>query len=238
MDYQAFGLPKGGNTPEEYEDAWAGNATTGCFALADGATESSFAGSWARLLVQGFVRAPAPQPADWLTWLPPLQRAWRDELGDKPRPWNVEAKIQQGAFATFLGLTITEEHWQALAVGDGCLFQLRAGQLQRAFPIQRAGDFNNRPRLVGSRMLPATLLDAGQFQTKQSRWQPGDQLWLMTDALAHWFLCEHETGRQPGEAIEAFLAKPSERRFAEWIEGLRARQVIRDDDVTLVAIQL
>ncbi len=48
----AFRLPKAGNADADYEDAFA--IGENCVAIADGATESSFARAWAEALVQGF----------------------------------------------------------------------------------------------------------------------------------------------------------------------------------------
>jgi len=42
--WRALGLPKRGHSAEEYEDAFAGDPKVGRFAVADGASESSFAG--------------------------------------------------------------------------------------------------------------------------------------------------------------------------------------------------
>src|SRR5437763_357861 len=100
MHVQRFWLPKHGNSLDEYEDAFEGDATRGRFAIADGATESSFAGCWAKLLVEGFVHSPA-QPWKWADWLPPLQQRWLAEVGARPRPWYAETKFEEGAFATF-----------------------------------------------------------------------------------------------------------------------------------------
>lgn len=243
MHYRVFWQGKSGCS-EEYEDGTAAEPATGRFAVADGASESSFAALWARLLVEGFVREAACLPTDWLTWLPPLQQRWSEEIGDRPRPWNVEAKIQVGAYATFLGLVVSgadgedERHWQAIAIGDSCLFHRRAGQLRRAFPIERSADFHNRPALVGVRSSPAALLEPNQLQTRKGRWQAGDQFWLMTDALAQWYLRQSEEGNLPGEAIDALLENPAEDGFREWVEGLWAREILRVDDVTLLAVQL
>ncbi len=55
--WQALHLVKAGNDPSEYEDAFAADADRARFAVADGATEASFAARWARLLVEGFVAA-------------------------------------------------------------------------------------------------------------------------------------------------------------------------------------
>lgn len=74
VTWHSFSLCKEGNKPEEYEDAFAGDPRSGRFAVADGASESSFACLWAKLLVNGFV-APreAPTTASWIT---PLQQQW------------------------------------------------------------------------------------------------------------------------------------------------------------------
>ena len=53
----AFRLPKAGNSDADYEDAFA--IGENCVAIADGATESSFARAWAEALVQGFTSVEA-----------------------------------------------------------------------------------------------------------------------------------------------------------------------------------
>ena len=59
-DIKVFSCPKLGNSHEEYEDAWAHRHTRTPggirVAVADGATESSFAKLWAALLAQSYVR--------------------------------------------------------------------------------------------------------------------------------------------------------------------------------------
>ena len=51
-------VPKHGNAEDEYEDAFAAGSKR--FAIADGASESSFAAPWARLLTEaGIVATPA-----------------------------------------------------------------------------------------------------------------------------------------------------------------------------------
>src|SRR5579884_1055791 len=98
--WQPFRVPRRGYSADEYEDACAGDDRTGRFAIADGATESSFAAAWARLLVEEFVRTPGP----WSGWLPSLRRCWAADLDDRPLPWYAEAKAEEGAFATLLGV--------------------------------------------------------------------------------------------------------------------------------------
>jgi hypothetical protein len=55
LDWTAYWQPKHGCTTDEYEDAWAADSAAGRFAVADGASESAFALTWAGLLAEGFV---------------------------------------------------------------------------------------------------------------------------------------------------------------------------------------
>jgi hypothetical protein len=228
---KAFRLPKAGNTMNECEDACAGDADGRRFAVADGASESGFAAAWARLLVEGYVK----NPGAWSAWLPEARRMWQANAEEDDLPWYAEAKLQEGAFATLLGLAFDEDlgAWQAEAVGDTCLFQVRGDRLRRTFPVRHSADFSNRPVLLGSRRL-----DGQQGRTNRGRcrgdWRPGDFLLLMTDALAQWFLQETEGGRS---AWRELLALKSQEHFADWIDRRRQTRELRNDDVTLLCIR-
>jgi hypothetical protein len=128
--------------------------------------------------------------------------------------------------------------WQAVAVGDSCLLHTRNGVLLRAFPLERGEQFDNFPRLVGSRM------SMDNVAARQSLWLDGqglagDRLWMMTDALAHCCLVELAAGGNPWDDLERLLVLPEEEgRFRCWIESLRDARRLRNDDVTLLAIPL
>lgn len=238
VHWQALSLPKRGHSAEEYEDAFAGNAALGRFAIADGATESSFAGLWARLLVNRFLRQPVGLKQPWADWLPPLQQRWNREVRSQPLPWYAEEKVDQGAYATFLGLVLQGERWQAVAVGDSCLFHVREGQLLQAFPVSRSEEFGNTPALVGSRATTPEMVQRRAVRA-EGDWQVGDWLLLMTDALAQWFLAEGEADRRPWEAVRQLLtgsAGPAD--MSAWVEPLRQQGALRNDDVTFLALSL
>jgi hypothetical protein len=237
---QVFWLPKRGNTPEEYEDAFAADPALGRYAVADGATESSFAREWAGLLVDEFVQAGDA----WLARLPDVQKRWLAGLPPAPYPWYAEAKVQEGAFATFLGLTVCRSpdgsycDWQAVAIGDSCLFHSRGDELLAAFPLERSEAFTSVPRLLGSRTAAASDREK-HIVRRQGQAQAGDRLWLMTDALAQCCLRDHEQGRHPWRQVESLLAIPqADQHFATWIEGLRNERRLRDDDVTLMKMDV
>jgi hypothetical protein len=243
LKWQAFRLWKRGCASGEYEDAAAGDPASGRFAVADGTSEASFAAQWARGLAEGFVAA-AGSPWQGLEWLAPLRRRWADEVDRLELPWYAEAKREEGAFATLLGLVIRPPEegkpgtWRALAVGDSCLFRTRAGRLLRSFPLEHSSEFGNQPRLLGSRSSRPDLFDLDRDQAR-GRWRPGDRFLLMTDALAQWFLHRTEEGEQPQADIERLLAEAApQEAFAAWVEERRDHQGLRNDDVTLVVVDV
>lgn len=321
-------LHKHGAEARHYDDAFDADVNRRRFALADGAAESGFAGLWARMLVEQFVRRTECEEDDWSAWLPDVQDRWRAELEAKDLPYYGEEKFRQGSFATFLGVLLiangtestivsdahgrdAERHadnfdaavasvlghrlgiedddherveddasdsddptfrsrpvsaadrlyapsppanpsdttcagtaapslstgtWRAVAVGDSCLFHLRDGQLLHAFPLDDPASFDNAPWLLGSRMpipevrQPRAVCGRGQIEK-------GDRLWLMSDALAQWFLIECRAGRGPWLELEPLL-QDSETEFEMWVGRQRTDRRMRNDDVTLVAVDV
>jgi hypothetical protein len=236
--WRALHLPKQGNTDDEYEDAWGADADRGRFVLADGASESAFAGQWARLLADGFLAA--PRPHDLATWLGDARRRWSADVMDLELPWYAEMKRAEGAFATLLGLRVRAPveggrgQWEAVAVGDTCLVQVRGGRPILSFPLKQSSDFGNQPALIGSQDGPLP-----EARRARGSLLPGDRLFLMTDALAQWFLRAGEQGLRPWQAAAPLLTITSpEDDFAAWIEELRGGDGMRDDDVTLIIIEV
>jgi Protein phosphatase 2C len=234
LPWRALRAVKRGHAEAEYEDAWAANPRAGRFAVADGASETSYADLWARLLAEGFVAARSPwETPDWLSG--PRQR-WSAAVDGLDLPWYAEMKREQGAFATLVGLAVRPPapgqpgRWRALAIGDSCLVRLRDGQRPRSFPLTKSQEFGNQPSLLGSRphVTPAPTLDGGSCQA-------GDRFFLMTDALAQWFLLCCEKNRRPWNHFGRLMTQPDE-VFAVWVEKCRARDHLRNDDVTLLAI--
>ena len=252
MCCRTFWLARRGHAPAEYEDAFAVNEVSGRFAVADGASEGCFTGLWARLLVDGFVARTGQEARAWSDLLPALQEQWYAEVYVQDLPWYAVQGVRQGASATFVGLALENSpissaaeqeskasyDWQAVAVGDTCLLHTRGHALLHAFPLKRAQQFDNFPRLVGS------CMSVENVRARQSLWsdghgQSGDRLWMMTDALAQWCLTENEAGGNPWSDLESLLAAPeTEDPFVSLMERLREASMLRNDDVTLLAIEL
>ncbi len=240
LHWHSFALHKRGNQPDEYEDAFAGNPKSGRFAVADGASESSFADSWAKLLVEGFVALREGRTG--MSWFPPLRQRWAEEVDHLELDWFTEEKRNQGAFATFLGLALKkpqgekEGRWKALAVGDCCVFQVRDDHLLSAFPVSRSADFGNEPALLGSRPAAASLLIA---KGRMGKWRPGDRFFLMTDAAAQWFLRRNEEKRSPWQSLlRRFAERDARAALTAYVEELRKQCEINNDDVTVLVIEL
>lgn len=119
---QVYWQPKEGYTAEEYEDAYGCSEETGIYAVADGATESSFAEIWSAVLTRQFVQSPpegTPPTAENLRdWVLPLQKEWHANIMWDRLPWYAEEKARKGAFATFLGMKFHNGEDSAKAFED------------------------------------------------------------------------------------------------------------------------
>ncbi|RMF60034.1 MAG: hypothetical protein D6746_07415 [Bacteroidetes bacterium] len=219
-------LPRAGHADADYEDAFAVPSPGGWpyrAAVADGATETAFAAWWARALVEGYVAGEAGSPAALAAMVEGRRAAWQAAVADvlPAGPWYLADKVREGAAAALLGLTLHEQGtWQALAVGDCCLFHVRGGQVHLRWPVADPSGFGHRPALVHSRSGPKLAVEE-----RTGIWHPGDRFVLATDALAAWLM----TSRAE--------AHWTEENFADRIAHDRTRG-LRNDDVTLVVIDL
>ncbi len=244
-------LPKAGNCPEEYEDAWrvvypqridASGRYTARAAVSDGASESAFAREWANVLADAFVSRPPDMCSltndsmgDWLTH---AQEEWRVGIPWDRIPWHGEAKARAGSFATLLGLTVTTKtdssrrlSWRAVAVGDSCLFVIRDDRLWLSFPLENAAQFDNSPTLVCSN--PDNMGDLWEnVHQSDGECVSGDSFILASDALACWFLGRNAEGEKPWKTLLALNASG----WATWVEEQRQAGLMGNDDTTLVVM--
>ncbi len=248
---QTLKTPKAGNRPEECEDAYrivypfrlgSSGKDIARIALSDGASEAAFARSWAQILADDFVNRP-PDLSDLASgsieeWLAPGQRKWNRAIPWDRIPWHGEAKARAGALATLLGLTISRTagssrslDWQAVAVGDSCLFLVRQDELITSFPLDDAGQFDNTPALLCSN--PANS-SRGRKAIRQTRGtcQTGDRFILASDALACWFLAQHAVAEKPWKALLALDAA----HWEAWVQAKRRDHRMRNDDATLIVV--
>ena len=246
-------IPKSGNRPDECEDACrvayplrldytAGGMAR--IALADGASESAFARSWAQILVKDFVERPLKlsdlEPSGLEQWLAPGQEAWNRAVPWERLPWHGEAKTRAGALATLLGLTISPMpghsrrlNWQAVAVGDSCIFLIRQDELILSFPLEDGAQFNNTPKLLCSN--PANNhVNRDTMQQTGGTCQAGDVFILASDALAGWLLAQYAAGEKPWQTL---LAQDSA-QWENWVQSQREARLMRNDDTALIIIRV
>ncbi len=253
-------LPKAGNSDAEYEDAfergkWRALSRHLGAAIADGATEGMLSGMWARLLVRRFVRQ-LPEAEDFGEWVKGCLRAWVREKHDylmlrerenKPVQWYEEPGLEAGAFAALLGLVFTPSgrgeaqhghfRWEASAVGDCFLVQVRDETCVCLFPYQESAALSNRPFLLSSNPTRNKGIEE-RFVFASGEAQQGDCFYLMTDAIAGWFLRAFEQGGTPWVELDALCAGELPEVFADWVGERRAAHEMRNDDVTLVRIEI
>ena len=233
-------------------------------AVADGATESLLARRWAAMTADGFaVARTAVCDADSFAetalalsarW-PAVVESYTVERAAAGRPlrWYERPGLEKGAFATLLTLQMNAGDapaddpeplaqpgiprvigdWRSAAIGDTCLFQIRAGRLQAAFPLDQNCSFNTSPALLGSCDAdPEVIADHVRFA--EGTVTEGDDFFVCTDAMAAWFLACVEDGGRPWETLRDL----TEIGFAEWVSEARRTGGLRNDDVTLVHMDI
>ena len=251
----SFWLPRHGSPAGQYEDAFSPRRTgvrtapSLRLAVADGASESMLSGLWADLLVTTWCRSRrrgvrevvAAAMSEWHTTLGNYLEGREAER--RPIEWFEQPGLDRGAHATLLGLELSQVQgpvgdgcWTAVSLGDSCLFHVSADALVTAFPVDDAAHFGNTPKLVptGSSQLDRVM---ACLEWATGTWRPGDVLFLTTDALAAWFLTETGAGAAPWRDLTR-IDRDDHAGFAFWAAGLRARGRLRNDDLTLLRVEL
>ena len=224
------------------DDAAASNLSRAAFAISDGACESGFSKIWSRVLVDAFVEMVNEKEQAWKHWLNLAQTRWNDELKDVEIPWYGEEQFESGAFATFLGVRLKRAAetgdivFIAEAVGDSCLFHVRKQELVCAFPLKQSREFSTLPQLVGSRGDAEQMFHEKRL-TLRGKLISGDQLCLMSDALAKWTLEQIENGASPWEEVSKFAKRDATyEQFDQWVQHLRSDRGLHNDDITLMIV--
>lgn len=240
-------LQKAGNAPEDYEDAIAwriGGPDLShdgyplLVAIADGATESSFSGLWAQLLVGEFVQKPFTTLEQMERSVARCLRLWRKIVGKKPLPWYAEEKLKEGSFSTLLGVQFLAPNphgvgkWQAIALGDSCLFQIGSRGLVVQFPNIAYEDFGVTPPLVSTDP-DYNSRSWVKLACKEGLWTKDDIFLLMTDALSQW-----ATKEQPDRLVwDELLSKDGSISLGDWVDRQRSSGAVRNDDTTLAIVR-
>lgn len=230
---------KMGNSPEQWEDAFAVEAASGVAAVADGASTGIYCRIWADQLSRRFLtdRPDTRDPISLNKWVNGLRTEWRSAINYSNLNWSKQAKVDQvGAAATLLGLELGpadeagNRPWRAGAVGDASLFWVRSGQLLASFPVVAADQFGSAPLLIRSNPGFKTLAVAAAGTC-----QPGDRFLLATDAVAARLF--KSTALGPGPDWSRFETISEDEWRAE-LDTLRNANDMVNDDCTLVVLEV
>ena len=232
-------IAKHGNSLDECEDAVAVDPRRGVLAVADGASSSFGAGSWAETLAKQFITTP-PKPlsvGSFATWLGDARGAAPVEGGgdaDNPNGWWSEQGARHGAFSTVVGAAIMSDGDTRVAtvmcLGDSCAFVLTGAPgervVRRSVPYEDAEQFGSHPSLLGS---------MADRQHDEPTWTaiptaPGDLLVLASDAVSEWLLGDPKRfqlldGTEPDAIASRLIAE-------------RTNGKMVNDDLTIAVLEL
>jgi hypothetical protein len=237
-----YKLPKAGHTDNECEDDYSIKETNKLLKIfvADGATESSFSKEWAKLLVDNFKEKKGFSKKTIISYLPQIRNKWKEQVNKKPLPWYAEMKLQEGAFSTILGLWINykKSFFNCFAIGDCCIFHLREGSIITSFPIENEIEFSSNPFLVSTKKDDDDILSNHFRELKRQKIIKGDYLFVMSDALACWFMNKTNENDKPWNILIGFTEDSSDNKFEEWLKIKREEKEIKNDDTTLLTIEI
>lgn len=250
-----FGLEKAGNAAKEWEDgagAFDGDSVAGRnprFIVVDGATEAYDSLRWVDHLVTSFIgdgssrksQIPALGAEPMQRWFELMQKRW---VAEAPAAFaNIFEErtfAQVGSFATLLGCELTDlegtnPSWDAVALGDTVLFHVRDRQLVAQFPRLGADDFGLSPDGVHTQ--PAALEQMRrQLTFAHGSLIEGDQLFLTTDAFAHWII--RRIGGKERELWNLLINLDHPHLFEQLVVDHRAAGEMKNDDVTLLRVHV
>jgi hypothetical protein len=235
-------LPKREHDLSECEDAFAINMVTNRFAIADGATEAFDAAGWAQRLAGNWVEATdLLTPEDFWTWLENEGQTHNDSWSELDLPWYSAEKRREGSFAAFVGveveLPLESPRWTAIALGDSCLVHSRGGVVQTMFPVSNSADFGSAPILAPS-CTAANLHARSAVATKHGEMTAGDELLLLSDALAAWYLkLNEQRDKETKFEFERLLQGGNDSAISNYFERQRSTGRLKDDDIAIVTIE-
>lgn len=234
----------------EVEHEW--NGTQLRIAVADGASEAMLASRWAGMLARDFAHARGVSDLAQVIrrccsrW-PEAIAAYMAEREDagKPIAWFEEPGLARGSYATVVGLRLSE--WtdtggaegelHLWALGDACAFVVRDEALVTAFPVDEAEAFGSSPVLASSQPTDLHAM-LGHIERRSERWHRGDSIYVVTDAVAHWFLARHEDGESPWQVLRDMGTADGPPDFGDWVVDQREAGLMKNDDATLVRVDI
>jgi hypothetical protein len=219
-------------------DNYAVNKSRHKFSISDGVSKSFFPKIWSDILVCQFIETTNFDEKELIKL---CQEEWKkrvDEIVSLPETkWFTKAQYNKKdpALATFVGLQFYEKEkkWSASAIGDSFLF----------FVPKKFNDYQKDLVKLSSKTEPIIFdnfpdyltsigdLHNGRIKEKSGKLKDGT-FYLMTDALAEWFLNEGEN------AIGKISVWQSQSDFEKFIVQAREENQLTNDDSAILCIEL
>ena len=225
--------------PGEYsQDAVAAVPEEGVFVISDGVSQSEFPGEFARSLVTIYSARKPATAEEFTQVLEEAQRQWQDETSERISAvkgnWFAR-NTKWVAGATILGARLEgtgkRQRLKLIGLGDSNLFVVRNGVIVKAWPQERAEQFTKDVKALKSNAAPR-----GKVPTASVPVQPGDEVFMATDALSAWILKEVEAGRDPFPLIRDIKNQKQLNSFVEKARDqlIPGRAQMTEDDTTLL----
>ena len=219
-------------------DRYAYNEHHHKFSISDGVSKSFFPKFWAEELVKEFVSK--EKIADENLFLSQCQEKWLKkitEIVNKPTvKWFTQNAFNKKspALATFVGLQFFEKEkkWEASALGDSFLFFVpkKIKTFEDSIILSSKKEpiiFDNFPDYfssIGEKF-------KGKRKSKSGKLQDGT-FYLMTDALAEWFINEKEN------AIGKIDVWQNQKDFERFVDEERQTEKLGNDDSAILIINV
>lgn len=217
-------------------DNYAINTEHNKFAISDGVSKSFFPKIWSDLLVNKYVNQ-----KDWKDeeFISESQKQWKSKIeeivGQPETKWFTKSQYNRKdpALATFVGLHFleTEQKWIAQALGDSFLFFIPKGSTDIEVKL------SSKPEPIVFDNFPDYLSSIGNSHKGEKKPVKGEKIkegtfYLMTDALAEWFLKDTKL------AIPKLTNIQNQEQFLVTIEDERNANRLNDDDSAVLMIEV
>jgi hypothetical protein len=227
---------------EEYIDCadnYAINADSHRFAISDGVSKSFFPKIWSEILVRQFVKQTEIKDIGFINL---CQSEWQktiDGIVSLPNTkWFTRSQYNRKdpALATFVGLEFFEKEkkWSASAIGDSFLFFVPKGFTNYDKELVKLSS-KSEPIIFDN--FPDYLTSIGDSHKGMPMKESGGILkdgifYLMTDALAEWFINEGV------DAIEKIKIWKNQSEFERSIKQARESGKLTNDDSAILIIEI
>jgi hypothetical protein len=243
VDVRSYLTQKLGSDRNECEDALGFNTSSKAFAVADGATEAYGSRYWARILVKSWIRRPIIFPrSQFLDFVRLLGERATSRWSNKQLPWYAEEKARAGSFAAFVGVLFDCDgdriRWRVLAIGDSCFIHTRRGEIVCSVPLSEPEQFSYRPVLLPSNPSAQSLITEEGVREYEGIAQAGDMFFLLSDAVASWFLAAKKSNVARANEFERLIGGGLTSDLDIFFDEQRASDQMRNDDIAALCVRL